>query len=139
MKVSPQARRKNPDLPEYWDSYTVKTRLKTLLTSLPAGTYSVKAVAKLYQERWGIELGFSDIKSSMQNNAITLRCKKVELTCQEVRGVLLTYNVIRRETCQAALVFDRNPSDISFKAVCHYIAVQVIVMAGAQPASGTGR
>ncbi|EGH49861.1 Transposase, IS4 protein, partial [Pseudomonas syringae pv. pisi str. 1704B] len=31
------------------------------------------SVAKLYLERWEIELGFRDIKSSMQQNAVTLR------------------------------------------------------------------
>ncbi len=143
MKVSPQARKKNPKLPEYWQvrevSYPVKAGIKTVLTSLPVDRYSAKAIAKLYQERWEIELGFRDIKSSMQGNAITLRSKKVDLVYQEVWGVLLAYNVIRREASQAAMAFDRNPSDISFKAACQYIAVQVIVMAGAQPVSGTGR
>lgn len=143
MRVSPQARKKNPELPEFWEvrevSYPVKSGMKTVLTSLPVESYSAKIIAKLYQERWEIELGFRDIKSSMQNNAITLRSKKVDLIYQEVWGILLAYNVIRREASQAAIAFDRNPSDISFKAVCQYIAVQVIVMAGAQPVSGTGR
>ena len=84
MKASPQGHKKNPDLPEYQDSYKVNTGLKTVLSSNSAETYSVKAVAKLYQERWKMELGFRDIKNSMQNNAITLRNNKVELICQEV-------------------------------------------------------
>ena len=50
-------------------------------SGLPAKTYNTKAVAKLYQERWEIESGFRDIKSSMQQNAMTLRSKKVELKC----------------------------------------------------------
>lgn len=143
MKVSPQARKKNPELGEYWEArevtYKVKNGLKTVFTSLPVDVYSAKSIATLYQERWEIELGFRDIKSSMQRNAITLRSRKVELIYQEAWGLLLTYNVIRREASQAAMAFDRSPSDISFKAVCQYIAVQIIVMAGAQPVSGTGR
>lgn len=58
------------------------------MTSLPANTYSTKAVARLYQERWEIELGFRDIKSSMQQNAVTLRSKKVDLIYQEVWGAV---------------------------------------------------
>lgn len=143
MKVSPQARKRNPDLPEFWEvrevSYRVKGGMKTVLTSLPAQTYSAQAVAKLYQERWEIELGFRDMKSSMQQNAVTLRSKKIELIYQEVWGLLLTYNVIRREASQAALAFGRTPSEIRFKPVCQYIAVQLIVMAAANPISGTGR
>ncbi|MBD3756259.1 MAG: IS4 family transposase [Gammaproteobacteria bacterium] len=143
MKVSPQARKRNPALPELWTvrevSYESKGKTKTVYTSLPFKQYSTDAVAKLYRERWEIELGFRDIKSSMQGNAITLRSKKVKLIYQEVWGMLLTYNMIRRESAEAAVAFGCSPMDISFKQACQYIAVQLIVMADAQPASGTGR
>ncbi|AZF24595.1 IS4 family transposase [Pseudomonas sp. R2-60-08W] len=143
MKVSPQARKRNPALGTHWEarevSYEIQGRLKTVMTSLPANTYSTKVVAKLYQERWEIELGFRDIKSSMQQNAVTLRSKKIDLVYQEVWGLLLAYNVIRREAGQAAVAFGRAPSDIRFKPVCQYIAVQLIVMAAANPVSATGR
>jgi hypothetical protein len=109
------------------------------LTSLPASLYSTQAVAALYQERWEIELGFRDIKSSMQHNAVTLRSKKIELVYQEVWGLLLAYNLIRREASQAAVAHGRTPADIRFKAACQYIAVQLIVMAAANPISATGR
>lgn len=143
MKVSPQARKRNPTLPAHWEarevSYEIQGKVKTVMTSLPANIYSTEAVAKLYQERWEIELGFRDIKSSMQQNAMTLRSKKVELIYQEVWGLLLAYNVIRREASQAAEAFGRAPSDIRFKPACQYIAVQLIVMAAANPVSATGR
>ena len=96
-------------------------------------------MARLYQERWEIELGFRDIKSSMQHNAITLRSNTVELVYQELWGLLLTYNIIRREAAFAAVAFGRSASDIRFKPVCQYIAVQLIVMANANPLSRTGR
>lgn len=143
MKVSPQARKCNPELPEFWTvrevGYTVRGKHKTVLTSLPADRYDAEAVAALYQERWEIELGFRDIKSSMQQNAVTLRSKKVELIYQEVWGLLLAYNIIRREASQAAEAFDRSPADIRFKPACQYIAVQLIVMAAANPVSATGK
>jgi hypothetical protein len=143
MKVSPQARKRNPSLPTHWEvrevSYEIQGKLKTVMTSLPASTYSTMAVAKLYQQRWEIELGFRDIKSSMQQNAMTLRSKKIDLVYQEVWGLLLAYNVIRREASQAAVAFGRVPSDIRFKPACQYIAVQLIVMAAANPISATGR
>ena len=143
MKVSPQARKRNPTLPTHWEarevSYEIQGKVKTVMTSLPVNIYSTEAVAKLYQERWEIELGFRDIKSSMQQNAMTLRSKKVELIYQEVWGLLLAYNVIRREASQAAEAFGRAPSDIRFKPACQYIAVQLIVMAAANPVSATGR
>jgi hypothetical protein len=142
MKVSPQARKRNPKLPEFWEvravSYQHKGKRKTVFTSLPADTYSAKAVAQLYQERWEIEIGFRDIKSSMQHNAITLRSKTVELVYQEVWGLLLAYNVIRREASQAAVAHGQNPARIRFKFAYQYIAAQLIVMAAAQPLSRTG-
>src|SRR5690606_19987592 len=116
MKVSAQARKRNPDLPTHWEvrgvSYAVKDKIKTVLTSLPADTYSAKTIAKLYQERWEIELGFRDIKSSLQQDAMTLRSKVTELVYQEVWGLLLAYNIIRREAGQAAVAFGRSPGDI---------------------------
>jgi len=142
MKVSAQARKKNPALPEKWQvravSYRVNGVDKTVYTSLPYEDYPTQKVAQLYHERWEIELGYRDIKSSMQHNALTLRSKKVELVKQEVWGLLLAYNLIRREASQAAISFGKSPSQISFKAVFQYIAVQLIVMADAVSPSKTG-
>lgn len=143
MKVSAQARKRNPELPATWDvravTYDINGKEKTVYTSLPYEQYSTDQVAGLYHERWEIELGFRDIKSSMQNNAMTLRSKKVDLVYQEVWGILLAYNVVRREASQAAVVYDRKPNEISFKAAYQFIAAQLIVMAGADSLSKTGR
>ena len=70
---------------------------------------------------------------------MTLRSKVKELVYQEVWGLLLAYNIIRREASQAAVAFGRSPRDIRFKPAAHYIAVQLIVMAAANPISATGR
>ena len=74
----------------------------------------------------------------MQNNAVTLRSKKVELIYQELWGLLLAYNVVRREASQAAVSYGRAPNEIRFKSAYQYIAAQLIVMAAAQPVSRTG-
>ena len=56
MKVSPQARKKNPALPEYWQvrvvTYEVEGKEKTVFTSLPASQFSAEKVATLYYERY---------------------------------------------------------------------------------------
>ncbi|WP_341272963.1 transposase [Xanthomonas oryzae] len=110
-----------------------------LLTWLPEDRYRASAVAALYEERWEIELGFRDIKSTMQQNALTLRSKKIALVYQDVWGLLLASNFIRRQPSQVAIAFGRTPSDVRFKPACQYIAVQLIVMAAAHPISGTAR
>ena len=143
MKVSPQARKKNPALPLDWQvravTYEVQGQTKTIFTSLPADRFSAEQVATLYHERWEIELGFRDIKSAMQDNAMTLRSKTVELVYQELWGLLLGYNLIRREASQAAVAHQRAPSEISFKFVCQFIASQLMVMAGALSLANTPR
>lgn len=52
MNVSPQARKKNPSLPEKWQvravTYEVQGKQKTVFTSLPRTNYDAKAVAELY-------------------------------------------------------------------------------------------
>ena len=71
MKVSPQARKKNPMLPTHWQvravTYEVAGKEKTVFTSLPVARFSTAQVATLYHERWEIELGYRDIKSAMQH------------------------------------------------------------------------
>ncbi len=142
MNVSPQARKKNPKLPVTWDvravTYLINGVEKTIYTSLPYGQYPTEAVAYLYHERWEIELGFRDIKSSMQNNTLTLRSKKVDLIYQEVWGMLLAYNVVRKEASQAAVIYQRQPNEISFKTAYTFIATQLVMMAGAKSLSKTG-
>ncbi len=107
MNVSPQARKKNPALPTQWTAravtYLCGDKEKTVFTSLPITHFSAQQIAGLYHERWEIELGFRDIKSSFQYNAMTLRNKKVALVYQELWGVLLGYNLIRREASQVAV------------------------------------
>jgi hypothetical protein len=142
MKVSPQARKKNPSLPEYWDAraitYDVQVKAKTVLTSLPISNYPADKIAQLYHQRWEIELGFRDIKSSMLNNAITLRSKKVDLIYQEMWGMLLAYNIVRREASHAAASHGQRASDVCFKMAFTFIASNLIVMAAAKPESKTG-
>lgn len=143
MRVSPQARKKNPALPQHWQvravTYEIQGKEKTVFTSLPCEQFSAEQVATLYHERWEIELGFRDIKSSMQDNALTLRSKTVDLVYQELWGLLLGYNVVRREASQAAVAHQRAPCEISFKFACQFIASHLVVMAAALSPSHTPR
>lgn len=93
----------------------------------------------MYHERWEIELGYRDIKSSMQHNALTLRSKTVELVYQELWGVLLAYNLVRREASQAVEAHQRTQQEVSFKFACQFIASQLVVMAGAVSPAHTPR
>ncbi|HAI0065390.1 TPA: IS4 family transposase [Escherichia coli] len=132
LKVSLQARKKNLALPEFWYAravtYEVNGVEKTVLTSLPADRYKAKEVAELYHSRWEIEVGFRNLKSSLLNNALVLRSRRVELLEQEVWGMLLAYNLIRREAIKAAEKHKKAASEISFKFAFQFIATEMIVL-----------
>ena len=68
MKVSPQARKKDPGLPLTWEVRAITRELdgkpRTLFTSLmdPA-RYKAEEVFALYHERWEIELAYGEMKT----------------------------------------------------------------------------
>lgn len=78
-------------------------------------------------------------RSHILANAMTLRRKSMELVYQELWGPLLGYNLIRREASQAAVAHQRAPSGVSFKFACQFIAIQLVVMAGAMSPAHTPR
>ncbi|TGC08781.1 IS4 family transposase, partial [Escherichia sp. E2593] len=53
---------------------------------------------------------------------------KVELLEQEVWGMLLAYNLIRREATKAAEKHKKAASEISFKFAFQFIATEMIVL-----------
>jgi IS4 transposase len=75
---------------------------RIIATSLPKSQYKAEDIVELYHQRWEIELGYREIKSSQLRKSITLRSKTVKLVYQEVYGALLAYNLIRYETALAA-------------------------------------
>ncbi len=84
MRVSPQARLKWPDLPEFWQARAVtvidsNARQRILLTSLfDSKRYTASDIAACYARRWQIETSYRELKTSMLGMALTLRSKTVE-------------------------------------------------------------
>ena len=55
----------------------------------------------------------------------------MDLVYRELWGLLLGYNLVRREASQAAVAHQRaRPDEVSFKFACQFIANQMAVMAG---------
>lgn len=85
MKVSPQARKKDPGLPLTWEVRAITRELdgkpRTLFTSLmdPA-RYKAEEVFALYHERWEIELTYGEMKTDMLRQAMTLRSQQPAAT-----------------------------------------------------------
>lgn len=72
-------------------------------------------LVRLYHERWEIELGFGEVKTTMLERKECLRSKKPDGVAQEIWAQLLVYNLVRREMQLAAEAMDLPPNRLSFK------------------------
>lgn len=126
MKVSPQARKKDPSLPQRWEvraiTREIDGRSRTVFTSLSDPLrYKAEDVFALYHERWEIELAYGEIKTDMLRQAMTLRSQQPEGVKQELWATLLMYNLIRLEITRIADEAKVEPSRISFITALRYI------------------
>jgi DDE family transposase len=125
-----------PPRPEWMDEETfarvprqllireVRTRIETpgcrvdqvvaMTTLLDAEEYSRDEVLDLYHERWHVELDIRAIKSTLKME--TLRCKTPFMVEKEIWTTFLGYNLVRKVSCQAAMLEGKHPRQISFTA-----------------------
>ena len=126
MKVSPQARKKDPSLPLTWDVRAITREIdgksRTLFTSLAdPKRWAADEVFALYHERWEIELAYGELKTDMLRQAMTLRSQHPEGVEQELWATLLMYNLIRLEITRIADEAKVEPCRISFVTALRYI------------------
>jgi hypothetical protein len=131
MRVSPQARRKCPTLPEFWQARAITVidplaRKQILLTSLlDRKRYTSADIAACYAKRWHIETSYRELKQTMLGKTLTLRSKTVEGVYQEIWGTLTAYNLVRLEMAKAALAVKCEPTEISFVRAFHVIQYEL--------------
>ena len=94
-------------------------------TLLDSKLFGKQEVAKLYKERWKIELDFRSIKTNMGMEM--LRCKSPDGVQKEIAVHLLAYNLIRGNLAQAACLHQKVPRQLSFRS-----AVQLVTQAAKQ-------
>lgn len=139
MKVSSQARKKDPTLPTTWRARVVEYQVKgfrpqKLLTSmLDATLYPAKELAALYHERWELELGFDEIKTELLDREETIRSKSPKAVTQEMWGILIAYNLIRREMELVAAEAKVEPTRVSFVGAMRMIIDEWMWCAIASP------
>ena len=94
-----------------------------LVTSfLDAVLYPASELAKLYHERWEIEIGYDELKTHIMGGAMAgLRSKTPELARQEFWGWLLAHYVVRKIIYEAAEMSGRDPDNISFTGTVEII------------------
>jgi len=83
-------------------------------TLLDPQKYSYGEIAKLYRQRWNVELKIRSIKQSLKMDI--LRGKTPEMMEREVWGHLLVYNLARQAQAQAAQAAGCLPIQLSFTA-----------------------
>lgn len=132
MQVSPQARRQDSSLPETWQARLIECEedsgtYRGFITSLTdCEHYPTTALKYVYQERWGIENGYGELKQYQLNTATLLRSQKVTGIYQEVWGLLTAYNLIRVEMSQIAKEAKVSPLRISFVMALRLIRDELI-------------
>jgi hypothetical protein len=83
-------------------------------TLLDASIYSADDLAELYFRRWSVELFFRHIKTTMGMEM--LRCKTPKMVRKELRMFIIAHNLIRALMQEAASLYDRDLTRLSFKA-----------------------
>lgn len=120
VEFTRELRREHPELPKSFRARAVRYRRKgfqqrVLLTSLLDPTqYPASEIAELYHERWELELGYDEIKTEMLEREEAIRSQAPERVRQEVWGLAVAYNLVRREMEAAATQWGVPPRRLSF-------------------------
>lgn len=138
-EITAKALAQNPALPDTWTVRAIEYRRKgfrpqELLTSmLDPKEFPAEELVELYHERWEIELGYDEVKTEMLEREETIRSLKPDGVHQELWGLLLAYNLIRREMEEIAAEAKVAPTRISFVAALQSIRIELIRFAFAPP------
>jgi hypothetical protein len=120
IQLAASTRRKYPDLPAVWEVRAIRYHRKgfrpaTILTSLlDPVAYPAAELVAIYHERWELELGYDEIKTHLLAREETIRSRTPLGVKQEIWGIALAYNLVRREMERAADEAGVEPTRISF-------------------------
>lgn len=89
-------------------------------TLLEAESYPEEEIAALYAERWGIEVKFRDVKSTLGLDF--LRVKTPEMARKTLRMIRLAYNLVKALQIEAAQTGAVLVTEIAFKGTLDVIA-----------------
>ena len=95
-------------------------QLVVVTTLTDAQRYPQAEIARLFRQRWHVELDLRNIKVSLQMD--DLRTKTPDMVRREILVHWLAYNLIRKVMAQAALTQERLPRKLSFAGALAAIA-----------------
>lgn len=118
--VSEEARRRDPSLPESFPVRVIRYqrrgfRAQKLITSLlDPKRWPAHELVALYHERWECELAFDEIKTEQLDREEALRSKLPWGVRQEIFGLMIGYNLVRRRMARSADAHRVVPLRMSF-------------------------
>lgn len=95
-------------------------QLVVVTTLTDAQRYPHADIARLFRQRWHVELDLRTIKVTLRMD--DLRCKTPEMVRREILVHWLAYNLIRKVMAQAALNQERLPRELSFAGALAAVA-----------------
>lgn len=117
----------HPELPRKWQLRAIRYQRngyepQTLLTSmLDAEKYPAAELAGVYHERWELEQTFGDLKTKQLRAEQVLRSQHPDGVRQELWGILVAHNLVRREIERIADRAKVPPRRVSFIAALRLI------------------
>jgi len=124
--------------------YSIKTqgcRTKSIVvvtTLVDSEEYALEDIADLYYERWHVELDLRNIKQSLGMDHLS--CLTPFMLEKEIWAYWLGYNLVRKVSCQAALVKGIHPREVSFAATQQLVMAEwtSLTMASAEEQTRQG-
>lgn len=129
VKTTAKSRAADPSLPRAFQCRAIcyqieKHRPSWLLTSLMDHEHwPAVELARLYHERWEVELGYDEIKTHLLEREEALRSRTPAKVRQEIWGILLAYNLIRMKMMDVASKLNLPPTRLSFTHAMRLIRV----------------
>ena len=77
--------------------------------------HPAEQLVELYHERWELEVGYDELKTHMLERTECLRSLSPQGVTQELWGLLLVYNLVRREMLVVAEQHGLPPTRVSFR------------------------
>jgi len=109
------------------DSYILMTTL------LDEKAFPARELAKLYPQRWEIELMFDELKTHLKDGKTLLRSKSPEMIFQEFYGLLLAYRAVRTMMNAAAQRARIDSDRLSFTESFNIIRRKLVAMPALSP------
>jgi hypothetical protein len=121
VELTALTRKQYPGLPRTMTLRAIRYQrrgfsVQWLLTSLEdAVAYPAAEIVALYHERWDQELGHDEIKTHTLDREESLRSQSPEMVKQEVWGLCLAYNLVRRQMERVAKEQGVEPNRVSYR------------------------